>query len=152
MQMQKIESFKVIGIAIRTTNQNGQAAQDIPKLWSQFMSNHVLEQIPNKISNDIYCLYTKYESDFMAPYTTVLGCKVSSLETVPDHMEGIEINGGNYAKFEAQGDLNQGIVINKWKEIWATELDRVYTTDFEIYGERAKNPNDAHVDIYIAIK
>ncbi|MFK8301900.1 hypothetical protein ACI75Y_03225 [Capnocytophaga stomatis] len=31
--------FKIIGIAVRTTNANGQATTDLGKLWGQFMSD-----------------------------------------------------------------------------------------------------------------
>jgi predicted transcriptional regulator YdeE len=32
------------------------------------------------------------------------------------------------------------------------DLDRSYTADFEIYGEKAQNPENAEVDIFIAVK
>lgn len=32
---------KIIGIAVRTTNANGQSATDLGKLWGQFMSDTV---------------------------------------------------------------------------------------------------------------
>ncbi|MFT4644864.1 MAG: putative transcriptional regulator YdeE [Planctomycetota bacterium] len=32
------------------------------------------------------------------------------------------------------------------------DLDRTYTADFEIYGEKVQNPQDAEVDIMIAVK
>ena len=32
------------------------------------------------------------------------------------------------------------------------ELDRTYTADFEIYGEKTQNLQDAEVDIMIAVK
>ncbi|SPZ84683.1 Uncharacterised protein [Sphingobacterium multivorum] len=56
-----IPSFSIIGLAIRTSNQNGQAAKDIPELWARFFKEDVLSRIPNKISNELYCIYTEYE-------------------------------------------------------------------------------------------
>jgi predicted transcriptional regulator YdeE len=41
MRNQKIQKFSVIGISVRTTNENGQAGQDIPALWQKFMSENV---------------------------------------------------------------------------------------------------------------
>ena len=32
------------------------------------------------------------------------------------------------------------------------DLDRSYTADFEIYDEKAQNPENAEVDIFIAVK
>ena len=37
-------------------------------------------------------------------------------------------------------------------KIWNSDLDRSFTSDFEIYGEKAQNPETAEVDIFIAIK
>lgn len=152
MNTQKIEAFFIIGISVRTTNENQQAAKDIPALWGKFMSESILEQIPNKISTDIYCIYTDYESDHTKPYTTILGCKVSNLEEIPVGMVSKKIATTEYQKFTTKGNLQEGMVYNKWLEIWNSDLNRKFTSDFEIYGEKAMNPNDAEVDIFIAIK
>ena len=151
MQKVKIEDFKVIGIAVRTTNENGQAGKDIPALWNKFMSEGILEKIPNKISNDILSIYTNYESDHSKPYDTILACKVSSLENIPDGMVGQSFEGGAFQKFISKGDLTKGAVFGTWTEIWKTDLNRVYTCDFEVYGEKAQNPTDAEVAIFVAI-
>ncbi len=79
MQKVKIEPFKVIGIAVRTTNENGKSAQDIGQLWGKFMSEGISDKIPNKINDTIFSIYTNYESDHTKPYDTILGCKVSFL-------------------------------------------------------------------------
>ena len=86
MGIQKIKSFSVVGISIRTTNENGQATKDIPALWGKFMSEGIIEKIPNKIDNTVYCIYTDYEKDHTKPYTTILGCKVSTLNNIPNEM------------------------------------------------------------------
>lgn len=55
-------------------------------------------------------------------------------------------------KFIARGNLQQGAVWQKWMEIWESDIDRTYTFDFEIYGEKAQNPADAEVEIFISTK
>ena len=152
MQKVKIEPFKVIGIAVRTTNENGQSAQDIGQLWSKFMSEGISNQIPNKIDDTIFSIYTNYESDHTKPYDTILGCKVSSLENVPEGMVGQSFDGGTYGKFVSKGDLTKGVVFGTWSEIWKKDLDRVFTADFELYGEKAQNPTKAEVEVLVAIK
>ncbi|OCA79858.1 transcriptional regulator [Chryseobacterium contaminans] len=147
----KIEPFKVIGIAVRTTNENEQAAKDIPVLWEKFMQENVLENIPNKIDNTIYSVYTEYEKDHTKPYTTLLGCKVENLDHIPEGMIGKSFEGGDYVKFTAKGNLAEGLVINEWFKIWNMDLGRTFTADFEMYGEKAQNPSDAEVDILIAV-
>lgn len=151
MKKVKIESFNVIGISVRTTNQKGQAAKDIGELWSRFMSEGIIDKIPNKIDSTIYSLYTEYESDHNWPYTTILGCKVSSLETIPEGMVSKTIEGDNYAQFVSRGDVTKGHVYDQWVKIWKTDLGRKYTTDFEVYGEKAQDPTNAEVEIFVAV-
>lgn len=152
MNSVRIEPFKVIGIAIRTTNENEQAAKDIPVLWEKFMQENVLNNIPNKIDNTVYSIYTDYEKDHTKPYTTLLGCKVESLDHIPEGMMGKSFDGGEYVKFTAKGNLAEGLVINEWIKIWNMDLGRTFTADFEMYDEKAQNPSDAEVDILIAVK
>jgi predicted transcriptional regulator YdeE len=152
MQTITIVPFKVIGITVRTTNENGQAAQDIGALWSRFQTEGVIERIPDKADSSIYSIYTHYESDFTKPYDVVLGCKVTSLEHVPAGMIGLSFEGGKYTKFISKGDLTKGAVYNTWVEIWNSGLDRMYSADFEVYGEKALNLTNGEVDIFIALK
>lgn len=144
--------FAFIGLSIRTTNENQQAMHDIPALWTRFLTENILATIPNKVDNTIYCIYTDYEKDYTKPYTTLLGCKVSSLENIPDRLVGRTIDGGTYTTFTAKGNINEGIVGQKWGEIWSTDLDRAYTADIEVYGKKSQDPANAEIDILIAIK
>jgi predicted transcriptional regulator YdeE len=150
--MEQQTAFNVIGIAVRTTNENEQAMQDIPALWARFMSNNLGATIPNKVSDDIYCLYTEYEKDHTRPYTTLIGCKVSALDTIPEGMVGKTIEGGSFSKYIAKGNLTQGAVYNEWINIWATATNRAFTTDYEIYGAKAANPEDGEVDIFVGVR
>ena len=152
MEVLEIKSFSVIGISVRTTNENGQAGKDIPALWNRFTLEGIAEQIPNKIDNSIYCIYTDYENDHTKPYTTILGCRVAHLGTIPSGMEYKMVKDGAYSKHVAKGNLFQGAVYQEWTKIWDSDLDRTFTADFEVYGEKAKNPEHAEVDIFIAIK
>ena len=152
MSNQSIQKFSVIGISVRTTNENGQAGQDIPALWNNFMKNGILDKIPNKIDNSIFCIYTEYEKDHTKPYTTILGCKVSSLENIPNGMVGKTFEEAIYFKHIATGNILQGMVFNEWTKIWNSNLQRTFTADFEVYGEKAQNPESAEVDIFIAVK
>lgn len=152
MKTENISAFNIVGLAVRTTNENGQAAKDIPELWQTFMASGMLEKIPNKLGQDIYCMYTDYEKDHTKPYTTILGCKVANLDQIPDGMVGKAIAAENYSKQVAKGNINEGLVYNAWLKIWDSGLERKFTADFEIYGEKAANPSDAEVDIFVAIK
>lgn len=152
MKTTKIDAFKFIGITVRTSNQDGQGAKDIPNLWNRFMTEGIASQIPGKLDSTIYAIYTNYEGDHEQPYDIILGCRVNSLDDIPSGMVGQEFESGTYTKFVSKGDVTKGAIYNTWMEIWNTDLNRSYVADFEVYGEKAMNPNDAEVDIYISLK
>ena len=148
----KTKQFKIIGITVRTTNENDKAMIDIPALWTKFLSGNLIEKIPNKLSSEIYCIYTEYEKDHSKPYTTLIGCRVENSNEIPDGMIGKEFESGKYQKFTAKGDLTKGAVVQEWSKIWNSDLERIYTADFEVYGEKSQNPENSEVEIYVAIK
>lgn len=145
------KGFKFIGMSVRTTNQNNQAQKDLGQLWGKFYSEDILNQIPNKISPHIISIYTDYESDFKGAYTALLGVQVSSLEEIPQGLVGREFPADNFQKFIAQGEMPQA-VLNTWTEIWnKASLNRKYSYDFEVYGDKSQNGPDSEVEIYLAI-
>ena len=148
-----INEFKIIGIAVKTTNKDGQSAQDIGKLWQQFYVGKLFEKIPNKLSSDIYSIYTDYKSDFTDEYTTIIGVQVSSLEDIPAGLIGRQFPSDNFEKYTAKGLMPEAIV-EAWTDIWKRdkELGRKYTYDFEVYGEKSQNGENSEVEIYIATK
>jgi predicted transcriptional regulator YdeE len=152
MSKETIQPFNVIGIAVRTTNENGQSGKDIPALWNLFITEGIIHQIPNKIDTDLYCIYTEYEKDHTKPYTTILGCKVSSLQDIPAGMNGISFKEGPYEKITAKGNIQEGLVFNEWLKIWESAMPRAFTADYEVYGAKASDPENAEVDIFIAIQ
>lgn len=151
--MEQIENFKIIGIDAWTTNENAKASKDLGTLWERFFSENVTTKIQNKISDDIYSIYTDYESDHKGNYRAIIGLKVASLEEIPAGLIGREFKGGKYQKFLVKGAMPNAVV-EKWQEIWKKdeELDRKYTADFEVYGKNSQNGENSEVDIYIAKK
>lgn len=147
----KIEPFYIVGISVKTTNQNNQALKDISALWAKFLSQEIATLIPNKLEDSIYSVYLEYDKDHTAPYTTLLGCKVSHLDIIPKGMVGKVIPGGNYSKVTAKGSLEEGVIFQAWSNIWNAGLNRAYTADFEVYGEKAKDPKNAEVDIFVSV-
>lgn len=145
--------FKIIGISTRTTNQNNQAQQDLEKLWGQFYSDNVFDKIPNKVSDNILAIYTDYKSNFTDEYTTIIGVPVSTLDEIPNGLIGREFKEDNFKKFVAKGKMPNAVV-NVWLDIWQKdkELNRKYTYDFEVYGEKSQNGDNSEVEIYIATK
>ena len=151
--MEQIGSFKIIGISTGTTNENGKSTKDLGKLWGRFYSENIISQIPNKESDEIYSIYTDYETDFKGKYTSIIGLKVNSLNCIPNGLIGREFKGGGYIKFVAKGEMPNA-VMEVWKEIWIKdkELNRKYSADFEVYGAKSQCGKNSEVEIYIAIE
>ena len=149
--MEYIDSFKIIGIETETTNENGKAAEDLGKLWGQFYAENVPNQILNKENDEVYSIYTNYESDYTGKYTCVIGQKVNSFDKIPNGLIGREFKSGKYQKFIAKGKMPNA-VLKTWQEIWKKdkELNRKYTADFEVYGKNSQNGENSEVEIYIA--
>lgn len=152
MNLTAIPPFAFIGLSIRTTNENQQAMQDIPALWTKFFTENMLAQIPDKVDDTLYCIYTDYEKDYTKPYTTLLGCKVHRLDSIPDGFTGRIIDGGTYTTFMAKGNLNDGIVAQEWIKIWNSDISRAYTADIEVHRAKTQDPNNTEIPILIAIK
>jgi predicted transcriptional regulator YdeE len=108
MNKLRLKSFQAIGISVRTSKQNGLAAEDIPTLWQKFTTGNIIKEIPNKASSEIYAIYTNYEGDHNLPYDFILGCKVLSTQEIPSDMVSVSIPSSNYKKVTVQGDLEQG--------------------------------------------
>ena len=77
------DAVDVIGISVRTTNENGQSGKDLAVIWDQFHTSGVFDTIPNKMGSDILGLYTDYEKDHTKPYTFIAGFFVTE---VPDSL------------------------------------------------------------------
>jgi len=154
MDNQVIQKFHVIGISVRTTNENGQSAKDIESLWGKFWGEKIQTQIPNKVSDDIYAVYTDYETDFTRPYTTIIGLAVSSLENIPAGFIGLTIESTTYQKFVSKGKMPEA-VFNTWLEIWQNQslnFKRAYKADFTIHGKKYYDGNNAEVETFISVK
>ena len=145
--------FKIIGISIRTTNKNNQAQQDLKKLWGQFFSENIIEKIPNKVSSSIITIYTDYKSDYTDEYTTIIGIPVSTLDEIPDRLIGREFQSENFQKIIVKGEMPNA-VMNVWLDIWQRDkqLNRKYSYDFEVYGEKSQNGENSEVEIYLSTK
>jgi predicted transcriptional regulator YdeE len=152
------EGFTVVGIAVRTSNAEQMTPErPIGKQWERLFKEGVLAAIPNKADGNIVALYTEYASDKDGEYTYVLGARVTKVESVPAGMVAKNVPAGRYAVFTSERGPVQNVVVEMWRRVWATPKsalggDRTYKTDFEVYDQRAQNPADSVVDLYIAVR
>ena len=143
-------AFFVAGLSVRTINLDGQSQKDIGDLWTKFMAEGMLQEIAGRGSDDIYNVYTGYETDFTGFYTAVLGCRVNSLEDIPAGLTGVAIPAGTYEIYSLEGKF-PGKVSDAWREIWNSNINRAYTADFDLYKAGAENFDETDVKIYLAV-
>lgn len=152
-KLQSVEEMQVVGIEIRTSNQNemNPATAQIPALWGRFQHEQIIDQIPNRAPDGFPLgVYSKYQSEHSGAYSVLAGIEVADLHSVPRGMVRLTIPAGDYLVFSAQGPMPQA-VIQAWGVIWRYFSDkpqyvRAYSADFESY----RGPE--MVDIHIAIR
>jgi predicted transcriptional regulator YdeE len=74
----------------------------------------------------------------------------------PSGMVSKQIVAGKYAVVTTERGPFPKIIPQAWSQIFKLEaegkLRRAYQTDFELYNERALDPQNGQVDIYIGVK
>lgn len=138
------------GIAITTNNATEFTANGkIAPTMQNFFSN-VLGSFNSCKPNNVYAVYTNYESDKNGNYTYFIGQEVDKNNTnLPANLQSLTINPQNYSVFNNNGQLPEA-VISLWQNIWGNaelEKQRKYTADFEMYTLDNLN----QVSIYIAV-
>jgi len=131
-----IEGFSVVGVSIRTTNKDDKSERDIRKLRMEFLLNNVADNIHNRISDDIYCIYIDFDNGEEGEYTAILGYKVYDTNDDTGEYAYGKVAGGKYYKFVSEGEVPQ-CGRPTWEYIWKSDIKRKYLTDFDVYGESA---------------
>jgi predicted transcriptional regulator YdeE len=150
--------FTVIGIAVRTTNAKEMGPDGvIGKQWGRFMQENLLGQIPNKADSSIIGVITDYASDKDGEYTNIVGARVTSAAEVPPGMVARKVPAGRYAIFTSEKGPVAQVVVALWKKIWTIPKsspggDRAYKADYEVYDERAADPQNAQMEIHLGIR
>lgn len=150
--------FMVAGIAVRTSNATEMTPEGvIGKQWARLMQEDVLAKIPNKADASIVAVYTDYASDKDGEYTYLLGARVTSDAGLPVGMVAKQIPAGKFVVFTTEKGPGPKVVPETWMHInslpqSASGGDRLYRADYEIYGERAMDPQNLQADIYVGVR
>jgi predicted transcriptional regulator YdeE len=147
---EELEDFFVIGISARV---DMKTAEDlIGRLWRRWFMEDLGRKIKNKVSDDVYNIYTNYEGNQTKPYTCFLGCCVESIDWIPNGMQALDVKGGKYAVFDVNGRLPD-VVLDTWAGIYKMDtFERRWAVDFDRYGPEAMNPDAAKLKTYVSIK
>jgi predicted transcriptional regulator YdeE len=153
------EGFQVVGIAVRTTNAKEMSgAGAIPGQWQKFFQDGIQQKIPGKVDDTIYAVYTDYASDRNGEYSFVIGMKVNPNATVPAGLVLRKIPAGEYTVITTDKGPVGKVVPAAWLQIWSLEDEhqlggaRAYRADYEVYDQRAADPQTSQVDVYVGVK
>jgi predicted transcriptional regulator YdeE len=152
--------IKLVGLTTRTNNKNEMNPETakIGAMVGQFFGGSVMGGVSNRNNPGVtFAVYTNYESDEHGDYTYFIGEEVSSFENVPAELKQLTIPSASYQKFTTPSGKMPDVVINAWQQIWKMTSDdfegkRAYQADFEVYDQRAMNPANTSLDIYIGIQ
>ena len=149
----QLQKFSVMGYEIRTTNAREMTKEgQIGPLWDRFRRENLLDKIPNKVDSNIVVVYSNYESDKDGAYSYLIGAKVGTISPVPPGMAAGTVPAGRYTIFTSERGPVAKVVIETWQRILAVPKSepggqRAYKSDFEIYDQRAADPQNSQVDI-----
>jgi predicted transcriptional regulator YdeE len=145
------KAIHIIGIDIRTTNEDGRSFNDIPPLWERFMKEECAAKIPNKLDNDIYAVYTNFENEGknnQGMYSLIIGCNVAPETTPPKNFTKIIIPSGNYRVFPVEKGRPDKVG-EAWQSIWAIPESEKHKWSFICEFECYYASNE--IDIYIGV-
>lgn len=152
--------IKLIGLSARTNNKNefNPETSKIGKLAGQFWGQNLAAQIPQRKNPGVtLAVYTEYASDEHGDYTYFIGEEVNSFDNLPQGLEKLTIPAAKYQKLTTPSGKMPQVVIQAWQDIWKMSAKdfggaRAYQADFEVFDQRASDPANASVDIYIGLK
>jgi predicted transcriptional regulator YdeE len=157
MNIQQRDGFYVVGLTARTNNAHEMSGKGkIGEVWQEFLRPDLVVKIPNKIGVDLIAVYTDYETDHTGHYTYLLGMPISSAEALPASLTVKHIPPGRYAVFRSERGPIKEVVPEVWQRIWALSHKqlggkRAFKSDFEIYDQRAADPENAQIDVYVGL-
>ncbi len=155
-----LPEIKLVGLVARTNNKDELDASKakIGGVIADYFAGNIVDKTQNCLNKDqTFSVYSGYESDFNGDYDYLFGKQVASFGSDLDSLSTLTVPPQTYIKFTTSKGVMPGIVVEAWQKIWQmsdSELGgvRSYIADFEIYDERAFDPQNAVVDIYIGIK
>jgi predicted transcriptional regulator YdeE len=155
-QIVERDAFTVIGIEVRTNN--SQAATVIPRQWQSFFQDGTPGKIPARADADFVVVYSGYASDHHGDYDYLIGGRVKGGTAAPQGMVVKLVPKARYAVVTTERGPVGKVVSAAWQKIWSLEESgglggkRTYKTDFEVYDQRARDPNNSQVDIHVGIE
>lgn len=160
-EMVENNGLMLMGITVRTNlkNEMNPETAKIGIIAASYWQQNIANEFKARKSPGVtFSVYTDYESDEYGDYTYFIGEEVESLENQNlSKFNQLTIPSSRYQKFTAGPGKMPFVVIEAWQKIWKMTPDelggkRKYISDFEIYDQRAADPLNTTLDVYIGIE
>ncbi|MFF0312111.1 GyrI-like domain-containing protein [Streptosporangium sp. NPDC004379] len=139
----------VVGRAVRTSNaEEGEGRGRLAALWARVGVPGAFAHVPGRVDENVYAVYTDYESGHHGAYTVIVGVAVRSAAAMPEGMVAVRVPAVPCLKLEARGQMPETLR-DAWQRLWKhTESGgtppRAFTTDLEVH-------RPGGVDLYAAV-
>ena len=151
------DAFYVMGMSVhaKASEESGGDGQ-IPGLWQSFIQQGTASNIPNKVGDDLYVVYTNMDAAG-GTYDYLLGARVTSIDHVPAGMVAKLVPAGKYAIVPSEVGPAQDVIPAVWQKIWTMTPEqlggkRAMKADFEIYNLQGFDPQNAQVDVHVGLQ
>lgn len=138
------EPVWIIGLELRTSNDV--AFETIPAHWQRFMGEQTLGRIPNRVSDNVYAVYTNYQNpgiNNQGMYSCILGAAITTKEQIPDGLVAVPLPASSYQVVPVERADRVG---QAWQDIWQQDTSqRTFIADSECYYPNGK------VEIHLGI-
>lgn len=135
--LERLPAFSVVGLSRMIERGNEEAAEEINQLWQDFFEARVAQNLDARMDDVIYAVYSDYQGDYTKPYRLTIGYRMKDQwdGVLPEMLRAVQVKEADYAMMSAAGEQPKAL-IEAWQAVWQSDLDRLYQTDFEVYGPR----------------
>jgi len=155
-----LADFSIAGLSVTTNNRaEMQAGQGkIAALVQRYYQQKMAERLKARTEPGVtYALYTEFVDQDRADYTYLIGEKVETgLPQNAASVRSLSLEPSHYQRFTTDAGAMPNVVIDAWQSIWSMSDSefasrRLFKADFERYDQRAIDPKQAVIEIYLGI-
>ena len=147
------EPFRVIGLQVRTSNEEEAKEGRIGALWQRFYAEGVSARIPQPLRpGEVIAVYSGYASDETGPFDLLVGAAVPAGTPAPAGLTAQDVPGGRYLAILSPRGPIPGSVIDAWKQAWSQKSRRAFASDYEVYDQRARDMQSAQIELFVSVK
>lgn len=132
-------------------NSESETQLSLAKAWKTFTANKHRFAINNKISDDIYLIYSDYSQHAKGTISLFIGHKVSEFNDLASDFKPLTVPSQSYASFQLNGDFSH-IAHDAWQQLPSLNLNRSYNYDMEIYPSSSTIDRIGSAQLLISIQ